>query len=75
MDLKKLRAELKLSQVEMAKKIGVALSTYRYWEYGQHMPSPMAWERIKKMIDNNEGKRYIEFAILTRPPGLEGQIL
>jgi len=56
MDIKKIRLELKLSQRAMAEKIGVALSTYRYWEYGQHMPSPMAWERIKKMIDNNTTK-------------------
>ena len=51
MDLKKLRAELKLSQPAMAKKIGVALSTYCYWEQGKHLPSRMAMEKIEKLLE------------------------
>jgi len=51
MDLKKLRTELKLSQPAMAKKIGVALSTYCYWEYGKHLPSKLAMEKIEKLLE------------------------
>ena len=37
--LKKLRDHLGLSQVAMAKRLGVPMVTYRYWELGCGQPN------------------------------------
>ena len=37
--LKELRAEKELSQKELAKRLGVAVSTYANWEQGRRAPS------------------------------------
>lgn len=36
---KEIRIKGKFTQAEMAKKIGVSLSTYCYWEYGKTIPN------------------------------------
>lgn len=53
-EIKKLRLELGLSQVEMAKKIGVGVSTWEFWEMGR-LPRPTVLEsliisKLKDMI-------------------------
>ncbi len=44
-EIKKLRLELGLSQVEMAKKIGVGVSTWEFWEMGRS-PRPTVLEPL-----------------------------
>jgi transcriptional regulator with XRE-family HTH domain len=45
MDLKEQRIKLGLTQMEMATACGVAMSTYRMWEYGM----PPTEENRKKL--------------------------
>jgi len=49
MDLYSLRKKLGLTQVEMAKRIGVTYVTVNRWENGHHAPSPLAWHYIEKL--------------------------
>lgn len=46
MDLKKLRAEKKMTQVDVCKVVGVSLTAYRNWELGVSNPLP---ENLKKL--------------------------
>jgi transcriptional regulator with XRE-family HTH domain len=39
MDLKKIRESANLSQIKMAREIGVSLNTYSLWERGGNSPS------------------------------------
>lgn len=55
--LKQLRADLKLNQIQMAKKLGVSLAGYRFWELGANGASPERLEKIKQLIkDTYAGK-------------------
>lgn len=53
-EIKKLRLELGLSQVEMAKKIGVGVSTWEFWEMGRSprptVLEPLIISKLKDMI-------------------------
>lgn len=53
-EIKKLRLELGLSQVEMAKKIGVGVSTWEFWEMGRSprptILEPLIISKLKDMI-------------------------
>jgi transcriptional regulator with XRE-family HTH domain len=50
MDLKNLRKEKKLSQIEIAEAIGVHVNTYIVWERGAGQPSPENLEKLKKVL-------------------------
>lgn len=53
-EIKKLRLELGLSQVDMAKKIGVGVSTWEFWEMGRSprptVLEPLIISKLKDMI-------------------------
>ena len=48
-EMKKVRQQLKLSQENMAHRLGVAYTTYSRWERGIAKPSPLAREKIAAM--------------------------
>lgn len=50
MDIKRLRKEKGISQVKIAKSIGVHLNTYALWERGGGKPSPENLEKLKAAL-------------------------
>lgn len=44
--IKRLRAELGLTQVRLAELMGVSFASVNRWENGQSRPSPLAWQQI-----------------------------
>lgn len=63
MDIKKLRSDLQLTQVALARKVGVSPQTIRLWEWRVMNPSPENMEKLKRIengceelsCDNNLG--------------------
>lgn len=51
MDFKKLREEAGLTQTQAAIKCGVAVITWRNWEYGGGQPSVENMARIRKAFN------------------------
>jgi transcriptional regulator with XRE-family HTH domain len=49
-DLKKKREKLGLTQVEVARKVGVSLSGYLLWERGAGKPNAENKEKLKKVL-------------------------
>lgn len=49
--LKKIRQERKLSQQELAKKLGLAQSTIGMWESGRRTPKIAELNRMAKILD------------------------
>ena len=47
-NLKKTREEKGLSQIEVAKLVGVSANTYRNWEYGANEPNE---ENLIKLVE------------------------
>ncbi|MBU0639904.1 MAG: helix-turn-helix domain-containing protein [Planctomycetes bacterium] len=47
--IKTLRADLSLTQEQLAAKLGVAFSTVSRWENGRGNPSPLAIKRIEQL--------------------------
>ncbi len=54
-DLKAFRVKHGLSQVKMAKAIGVCLGTYLTWERGVGRPTPENMARLKAVLDGKKG--------------------
>lgn len=52
--MKSIRIGKKLTQLEMAKLIGVTLSTYRNWELGANQPSDINEQRLKEVLNANK---------------------
>lgn len=50
-DLKKLRAEKNMTQVEAANKIGVSIATYRLWEAGAFNPNEANYQSLLEAFD------------------------
>lgn len=50
MTLKEARIKTGYTQVELAAKLGVSLSTLRLWEYGVSKPNRQNWNKIKKVF-------------------------
>lgn len=50
LDIKSIRKKLGLTQVEMAKKIGVDTKTVQNWEYGRKIPSTKT-ELIRSLVN------------------------
>jgi len=49
MDIKKLRKELGLTQVEFAERLGVASMTVKRWEAGTARPSQLALRQLCRL--------------------------
>lgn len=49
-DIKRLREHLGMSQEEFAHKLGVAGTTVRRWESGTCKPSPLAQEKLQRLM-------------------------
>lgn len=49
-DIKGIRIELGFTQEGLARKLGLALSTVSKWEQGVTSPSPLARERLGKLL-------------------------
>lgn len=47
--VKKLRAEMGLTQEQFAAKVGVTFSTVNRWENGKGKPSPLAMKQIEEL--------------------------
>lgn len=54
MDLKKIREENGLTQIDMAKRVGVSIITYRNWEYGGTKPNEDNAAALGKVIKEIE---------------------
>lgn len=50
LDLKKLRQKKQMSQIEVARAIGVHLNTYSLWEKNGGNPSPENLEKLKSVL-------------------------
>ncbi|MBL8747068.1 MAG: helix-turn-helix domain-containing protein, partial [Phycisphaerae bacterium] len=50
--IRRLRDRLGLTQVELAQRIGVAFATVNRWENGQTAPSPLSWQQVQRLDDD-----------------------
>ena len=51
MDLKRLRKEKSLSQIEISEIIGVHVNTYILWERGAGKPTPENLQKLEKVFN------------------------
>lgn len=49
-NLKELRTKKNISQVELAKAVGVSANAYRNWEYGANNPSEENMKKLDKIL-------------------------
>jgi len=56
-DIKTIRLELGFTQEDLARKLGVTLSTVSKWEQGLFSPSRLAREKIEKLIKKEAKKK------------------
>ena len=56
MELKKARKKLGMSQVDVAKAVGVHINTYVFWERGVSNPSGENLEKLKKVLGIKQWK-------------------
>lgn len=50
MDIKKIRNTIGMTLQEFGTEIGVSFYTVHRWEKGTHQPSPLAMQRVKKLL-------------------------
>ena len=55
-DIKAIRLELGFTQEDLARKLGLALSTISKWEQGVFSPSRLAREKLEKLV-KKEGQK------------------
>jgi len=55
--IRKMRREFGLTQVEMAKKLGISFATMNRWERGHFEPSRLARVRLLGFAGKSRGKR------------------
>ncbi len=55
--IKKIRKDLKISQEEIARKLGVSYITVNRWENGRTNPSPLAATKIEAFIKKVSGRK------------------
>lgn len=53
-NLKQIREERGLTQVDVAKMVGVSLAGYRLWEMGAGKPTAENMDKLKKALDIKE---------------------
>jgi DNA-binding transcriptional regulator YiaG len=56
-DIKAIRLELGFTQEDLARKLGLALSTVSKWEQGVFSPSRLAREKIGKLLKKGGKKK------------------
>jgi putative transcriptional regulator len=56
-DVKAIRLELGFTQEDLARKLGVTLSTVSKWEQGLFSPSRLAREKIEKLLKKGGRKK------------------
>jgi len=56
-DIKAIRLELGFTQEDLARKMGLALSTVSKWEQGVTSPSRLAREKIEKFLKKGKKKK------------------
>ena len=56
-DIKAIRLELGFTQEDLARKLGVTLSTVSKWEQGLFSPSRLAREKLEKLVKKGGGKK------------------
>jgi putative transcriptional regulator len=56
-DIKAIRVELGLTQEDLARRLGLALSTVSKWEQGVTSPSRLAREKLEKMLKKGGKKK------------------
>jgi len=56
-DIKAIRLELGFTQENLARKLGIALSTVSKWEQGVTSPSRLAREKLEKLIKKGGKKK------------------
>lgn len=57
LDVKAIRLELGFTQEDLARKLGLALSTVSKWEQEVSSPSRLAREKIEKLMKKGGRKR------------------
>lgn len=50
MDIKKLRKSKKLTQIEVAKLVGVSVMSFQLWERGVATPNEENMKKLKKVL-------------------------
>ena len=56
-DVKAIRLELSFTQEDLARTLGLALSTVSKWEQGISAPSRLAREKIEKLVKKGGMKK------------------
>ena len=56
-DIKALRLRLDLTQEDVARQLGLALSTVCKWEQGVTNPSRLAFEKIERVFGKRRSKK------------------
>ncbi len=51
--IRELRSVLKLTQEKFAGRLGVSVRTVNRWENGQTIPSPLAMEKIRDLLQQH----------------------
>lgn len=49
-NLKEIRENNNMTQVEVARQVGVGLATYRTWEYNVHQPKAANRKKLKEIL-------------------------
>ena len=57
MDLKKKREKLEMTQIDVAKAVGVSVASYRLWEQGGGNPGPDNLKKLKKVLGFKNDER------------------
>jgi DNA-binding transcriptional regulator YiaG len=56
-DVKAIRIELGFTQEDLARKLGLALSTVSKWEQGIFSPSRLAREKLERLVKKGGKKK------------------
>jgi len=56
-DIKTIRLKFGFTQEDLARKLGLALSTVSKWEQGVSSPSRLAWEKLEKLMKKGGKKK------------------
>ncbi len=56
-DVKAIRLKLGFTQEDLARKLGITLSTVSKWEQGLFSPSRLAREKIEKLVKKGVTKK------------------
>lgn len=57
MEIRKIRLEKGIKQYELAREVGVSVSTVQLWENKVSKPSPKNMAKLKQVLEINEERR------------------